>query len=89
MDLHKVAHAKVQYAVSCGKLKRPNKCEICGAVMPTGEWRTNPWTGELAFAEYKQALIVGHHKDYKYPLDVVWVCRSCHNKIHEGKINVS
>lgn len=23
-----------------------------------------------------------HHKDYSKPLEIIWVCRSCHQKIH-------
>ena len=26
--------------------------------------------------------IVGHHKDYEQPLNVVWCCQGCHWKLH-------
>ena len=26
-----------------------------------------------------------HHYDYDKPFDVLWVCRSCHQYIHQGK----
>lgn len=28
----------------------------------------------------------GHHKDYAKRDEVVWLCRSCHNKIGKGKL---
>lgn len=30
---------------------------------------------------YKKVNLEGHHKNYKKPLIVIWVCRDCHRKI--------
>ena len=29
-----------------------------------------------------------HHQDYRKPLEVVWVCRTHHQAIHKGIVNV-
>ena len=30
----------------------------------------------------RDGRVGGHHKDYDLPYDVMWVCASCHKKIH-------
>ena len=30
----------------------------------------------------RETRTYGHHKDYSKPLKVIWVCASCHKKIH-------
>ena len=30
----------------------------------------------------KKTRLEAHHHDYSKPLDVIWVCRPCHNQIH-------
>ena len=31
----------------------------------------------------KKRKVDGHHKDYKKPLKVTWLCKTCHNRLHK------
>lgn len=33
----------------------------------------------------KAKLIDAHHEDYRKPLDITWLCRSCHVGLHKNK----
>ena len=32
----------------------------------------------------RETKLHAHHEDYKRPLNVIWLCRSCHRKTHGG-----
>lgn len=32
----------------------------------------------------KEGRINGHHEDYDLPYEILWVCSSCHKKVHLG-----
>ena len=60
------AHQAVSRAIARGSIIRPRKCDECGAESD-GTRRTQ---------------IHAHHDDYSRPLDVRWLCPSCHVKRH-------
>ena len=35
----------------------------------------------------KECSPEGHHEDYSMPLEVVWLCKSCHLELHKVKGN--
>lgn len=60
------AYRKVHAALKSGILVRPESCQICGAIPRKGK--------------DGRSLIQGHHhKGYEFPLDVQWMCVSCHS----------
>jgi hypothetical protein len=68
MSAKEFAHQQVSVAIAEGRLIRPEGCELCPS--KRGDWPT--WT------------IHAHHEDYARPLDVIWLCTSCHQRVHTG-----
>lgn len=58
-----IAHERVFYAVSTGRLINPGACSKCGVLCHTE----------------------AHHEDYSKPLEIVWLCDSCHKTRHKEK----
>lgn len=58
----------LEKAIERGEVTRPTVCESCG---DSGQ-------------SYRdgRAQIQAHHPDYNKPLDVMWLCKSCHHEWH-------
>lgn len=63
----KRAHRAVDRAIKKGIIQRPSNCDRCG---------------RLCVSANNRPQIEAHHEDYAKPLDVQWLCRSCHFKRH-------
>ncbi len=35
----------------------------------------------------KKKILEAHHEDYSRPLEVIWICRQCHIKLHRKKLD--
>jgi hypothetical protein len=61
------AYNQLQRAVRDGTVTRLDTCELCGR--PIGSY-------------YPQMSRNAHHEDYSRPADVIWLCNSCHGRVH-------
>ncbi len=61
-DIQRLAQQKIKRALRKGEIVRPDSCERCG----------NAWGGKKSMKPHAA------HIDYARPLDVVWLCPSCH-----------
>lgn len=79
---HYDATQKAEYARQ-QRAKHPEKYKARNAVsnaLRSGKIQKTPCT----FCGSTENLH-GHHEDYDHPLDVVWLCASCHGKLHAIK----
>jgi len=65
------ATGALNHGVRSGYVIKPGFCSKCEVCSKCGESKR----------------IEGHHLDYSRPLDVVWLCNSCHKKIHKENKN--
>ncbi len=65
------ANRIVKAAIERGELKRPLICPECGYKVPNNA------------IKWASCFIKAHHDDYSKPLDVRWLCASCHILYHQ------
>lgn len=66
LSTRKLSYSRLNNAVAQGRLVRPDVCERCGE---------KPGPDSLG-----RSRIEGHHLDHSKPLEVIWLCDSCHKK---------
>lgn len=66
-----MAKQAVRRAVARGALMVPDSCEICGS--------------KPGYNRIGGRLLHAHHEDYSRPLEIRWVCISCHAAEHSDR----
>jgi hypothetical protein len=66
------AYALVRAALASGRLAGPETCSGCGRRPPRA-------------ADGRTAVHAHHHKGYDRPLDVLWICQTCHSLDHRNR----
>lgn len=62
------ARHQVSTALRQGRISRPSACTVCGAP-------------DAAMKDGRTSIQAHHHKGYERPLDVQWLCVSCHRAV--------
>lgn len=70
--------ARLRYHLQKGNIIRPDSCEWCYAKESFSVGR---------YPGVSQSSITGHHIDYSQPLNVIWICRSCHGDLGFERFN--
>lgn len=70
--------AKLEY----NKTRRPGKLNAAHAAVKRAVDSGRLIRPNVCFQCNKETFVEAHHDDYSRPLDVRWLCRSCHSKIH-------
>jgi hypothetical protein len=70
---------QVRRALQAGRLVRAPACQFCGV-----KDHPKPATLQERIRVYGRpwSILRAHHDDYARPLDVVWLCGSCHKRCH-------
>lgn len=67
------------------KLNNPEKVEAHKKVASALKSKILKNPGECSSCRLKTSYLDAHHEDYSKPLEVVWLCPTCHRKIHSNK----
>lgn len=67
LSARKLAYSRLNNAIEKGHIVRPSICSRCG--------------DEPAPDALGRSRIEGHHEDHSKPLEVEWLCDSCHKEI--------